>query len=397
VIDHAEVRTSVPAGKDAPGRMHFDELELELKEGPEELFREAIELVQQHFRLLPARLCKFERGLQTVGLSPPAHLVGDARPFEESRFLLGLRKQRLRRSDAAVALAYRSLLGQFEEMLAQESRAWEGLVPEGVHQMRVATRRARAALQAFRAVLPDCEIKKLGSELKWLAGVLGDVRDLDVYQENLQEYATQIAEEDAACLIEYKRHLAESWTKSRDDLLACLSGRRYRRLKTDYSQFLARGSSETGTKKGRARPISDAAAKLVSRRYKRVLRDGRAITPESPDEALHALRLDCKRLRYLFEFFEPIYGKTLRPFVERLKRLQDELGDFNDACVATERLRQYAESLPLEADRQGQLIALGQLIHAQKAQAGHKRARFQKTWKRFDREGKRKQIVRLLG
>ena len=358
-IDHAEVRASVPAGKDAPGRMSFKELELELKEGPEESFREAVEMVQQRFGLLPARLSKFDRGLQTVGLSPPARLGREARSLEESGFLRALREQPLRRSDPAVALAYRSLLGQFEEMLAQEPRAWEGLDPEGVHQMRVATRRARAALRAFRAVLPDSETKKLGSELKWLAAVLGEVRDLDVYQVNLQKYTTRIAEEDAACLIEYKRHLAESWRKSREDLLACFTGQRYQELKADFSRFLARGSSQTGTKEAGAQSISDAAAKLVSRRYKRVLRDGRAITPESPDEALHALRLDCKRLRYLFEFFEPIYGKTLRPFVERLKRLQDELGDFNDACVATERLRQYAESLPLEATRPADPCAEG--------------------------------------
>ena len=62
-----------------------------------------------------------------------------------------------------------------------------------------------------------------------------------------------------------------------------------------------------------ATTICDAARQLVARCYSRVLRDGRAIRYGVPDESYHALRIQCKRLRYLFEFFQPIYGKALRP------------------------------------------------------------------------------------
>ncbi len=396
-IDRAEVEASVAAGNDGPRRMRFEELEMELKEGPEESFREAVEVVQQRFGLLPARLSKFERGLQTVGLSPPARLRAEAQLIEETDSFRTLRERRLRKHDPAVALAYQCLVEQFQQMLVQEPRAWEGLHPEGVHQMRVATRRARAALKAFRDVLPRGEVKKLNRELKWLAAVLGDVRDLDVYQDNLRLYAAEIGEDDAADLSDYQKHLSNAWRTSREALLACLTSPRYQQLKADFSRFLAKGSSKAGKKKGQTPSISDIAAKLVSRRYKRVLQDGRAITRKSPDKALHALRIDCKRLRYLFEFFESVYGEALRPFVQRLRRLQDKLGDFNDACVATERLRKYAESLPVNADSRRQLVVLGQLIHAQELQAAKRRSRFRKTWKRFDRSGKRKQIVRLLG
>ena len=73
------------------------------------------------------------------------------------------------------------------------------------------------------------------------------------------------------------------------------------------------------------------------------------------------------------------------------------LGEFQDACVATQRLRQYAECVPMQAENRGQLIALGQLIYSQGQQAADRRARFHKVWKHFDRKGQRKQILRLLG
>ena len=77
-------------------------------------------------------------------------------------------------------------------------------------------------------------------------------------------------------------------------------------------------------------------------------------------------------------------------------RMPRSIPVFCDACVATARLRKYAESLPVKSDSGSQLVALGQLIHAQELQAAGMRARYRKTWKRFDGKGKRKNIVQLL-
>ena len=78
-------------------------------------------------------------------------------------------------------------------MLGQEPKAWEGLDPEGVHQMRVCTRRLRAAFRAFRDVLPANAVRSFNREFKWVASVLGRVRDLDVYRDNLDHYAAEVA------------------------------------------------------------------------------------------------------------------------------------------------------------------------------------------------------------
>ena len=374
-----------------------DDLEVELNETSEQSVVEAAEISQREFGRPPAQMGRFERDLQAAGLSWSVRLRKKECLSEAAKLLLALREQPLGTRDPAINLAHRCLLERFEEMLAEQQRAWEGVDPEGVHQMRVATRRIRAAFRAFKGVLPADSIKEFNGQFKWVGNVLGAVRDLDVYQDNLQHYTAEIPEEDGVCLIDYQQHLAELWQNARNNLLACLSSQRYLELLEGFTEFLKRSPVKTAAKTSRTLSIGDAATRLIGKQYKKVLHNGRAIMPESPDESLHSLRMDCKRQRYLFEFFQPIYGKPLRPFIKQLKKLQDVLGEFHDACVATQRLRQYAECVPMQIKNRVQLIALGQLIYAQGQQAADRRARFHETWKRFDRKGQRTRIVHLLG
>ena len=111
--------------------------------------------------------------------------------------------------------------------------------------------------------------------------------------------------------------------------------------------------------------VGEAAQLFIGKRYRGVLRRGREITSASSDESLHALRIRCKRLRYLLEFFRPTYGELLKAETTRLKELQDVLGEFQDACVAAGLLRRYAEGLPMGSGNQGQLMALDQMIAGQ--------------------------------
>ena len=219
-------------------------------------------------------------------------------------------------------------------MIAQEPRAWEGLDPEGVHKMRVATRRLRSALRAFKKVLP-ASIRSFNGEFKWLAAALGGVRDLDVARGNLPHFLSEIPSEDAAHLDDYQQYLADRWREERRHLLAGMASRRYGRLKAGFAQRLERGPSarvhgDPWVRSRSARPPNCSSVK----RYRGVLRRGREITSASSDESLHALRIRCKRLRYLLEFFRPAYGELLKAETTRLKELQDVLGEFQDACVA---------------------------------------------------------------
>ncbi len=394
-IDQATITATDLVSETAPGRMPFVELEMELKEGPEESLRQLVDDMHQEFRLLPSRLNKFDRGLQTAGLSEPAEIR--KRRLNDSPLTKELRERNLSPADPAIQLAYQCLQERFEEMLAEEPKAWEGLDPEGVHQMRVATRRLRAAFRAFKDVLPAKPILAYNREFRRAAAVLGEVRDLDVYQDNLKHYAAEIPAGDAAHLNDYQQHLTEQRRNARKRLVAYLTSRRYCRLKDRFARFLERGPSRRAMNAHDATTICDAVRQLVARRYSRVLRDGRAIRYGVPDESYHALRIQCKRLRYLFEFFQPIYGKALRPAIKRLKKLQDVLGEFQDACAATDQLREYADRVSIRAGHRGQLIALGQLMNGQRRQAEGRRGDFGDAWKRFDCKGRRKRILAAFG
>ena len=395
-VDQATVTTKLPVPKLAPGRMSFLEVELELEDGREESLLHLATTLERRFGLLPSRLSKFDRGLQAAGLSAP-RAPEQSWPLRDTPYVRRLHEQGLSAADPAVHLAYRCLIEQFEEMLVQEAKAWEGLDPEGVHQMRVCTRRLRAAFRAFRDVLPANAVRSFNREFKWVAAVLGKVRDLDVYRDNLDHYAAEVAAADAAHAGDYERHLDDQWRKARRRLVACLASRRYERLKDRFARFLMRGPSRRAMKAFGGVTIGDAARQLIGRRYKALRRDGRAITPGSPSESLHAVRIQCKRLRYLFEFFAPIYGSELKPEIKRLRKLQDVLGEFQDACVATEQLRQYAEGVPMRTRNRGQLIALGQLISGQNRQAAIRRADFPRAWRKFDRKRGRKAVLVCLG
>ncbi|MHC4994549.1 MAG: CHAD domain-containing protein [Planctomycetota bacterium] len=283
-----------------------------------------------------------------------------------------------------IDLAYAVLLSEFEAMRRHEPVAREGANIEGVHQMRVATRRGRAAFRAFKEALPKKPIVAFNREFKWVAGALGEVRDLDVYRANVHRYADQIPAADAEHLIGYHEYLQLQWQVARKQLLACLDSPRYARLVEDFTGFIEKGPSSATRRKTGA--VQSVARPMLVKRLTRVRRDGGAISEASPDEDLHALRIQCKRLRYLFEFFVPVYGKKLKVNVPPLKSLQDVLGDFQDACVATERLHAYADRVVMRAKNRGQLIALGQLIHSQRDAASKKRDEFGKIWDRFDRK-----------
>jgi CHAD domain-containing protein len=395
-IDRATITATIKPVKPAPGHLEFDELEIELKDGPEDSLRQLAHVIREQCGLLPSRLSKFERGLQAIGRSPqPARMKREVRLLEEADFVRDLQARHLRKKAPVTRLAYRFLLEQFEELICRESQAWEGLEPEGVHQARVATRRIRAALRAFKQVLPAPPVKQFNQEFKWVADRLGDVRDLDVYREDFRGYVSEIPEEEGTYLNNYRQHLTDRWREARGELRACLASERYRQLKTDFAEFLRRGPDDD-MPAGDKMTIRRAAKRFIGKQYQRVIRDGRSISSASPDEALHELRIDCKRLRYLFEFFQPTYGKSLAPFIKRLKRLQDVLGEFQDACVATQRLRQYAGAVPLVPENREELIVLGQLIGSQRRRAIDRRAGFHDHWERFDRTGRRRQILAIL-
>ncbi|MGG5885947.1 CHAD domain-containing protein [Falsiroseomonas sp. HC035] len=240
--------------------------------------------------------------------------------------------------DLGVEAALRLLLGHLAEVLVWFAPVAEaGTDPTGVHQMRVALRRLRSALKAFRAAADGPALRRFDAQAKALAGSLGPARDWDVFLAGLAaELAEALPDEPriAALLATGRRHRDAAYAALRLQL----SGPAFRRLAWDAvaldvrTPWRAEASEEAAAR--RDAPLPNLADHLLARRWRRLTAVGRDIAP-LPDAEFHALRLDGKRMRYLAELFAPLYGrKKSRRFLDRLAEVQEQFGLANDATVA---------------------------------------------------------------
>jgi CHAD domain-containing protein len=379
-LDLADIRSAEAPKSGAPGKLVFRELEMELVSGAREHVDRLSAVLERDFGLLPARLSKYERGLQASGLQPPLPSLLACGPATTPE-------------TPTVWFAFRCLDDLLHALRLHEGGTWEGLHPEALHQMRVATRRIRSAFSVFRAAFPERAHRSFSRELRWLAGTLGPARDIEVHQGDLEPYVRTLAAGDQAQIQPYREALEGERQKARKAVRAALDSGRCRRLIERLGSLVRRGPAKRRLRG--PQPVGEFARRAMSRTLRKVLRAGRKVAKGPSQEQMHRLRIRCKRLRYTLEFFMPLFGdKALKPFAKALRRLQNVLGEHRDACVASERLRGYAEKVPARGGRQGLLLALGQLISAYERAAEQYRSDFPGVWRELDR-GKTRQRLKM--
>ena len=214
--------------------------------------------------------------------------------------------------------------------------------PDAVHQMRVATRRARSVLEAFGDIVDKDATRPACGELKWLAAVLGQARDSEVLLARLSTDLaavprTLVAGPVAARVDDY---FAAALARATEAALESLDGRRYHCLLHDMDALLAdppltslagrRADKVLGKRVGRAR-----------RRLRRAL----AAVPaaEDRDTAIHQARKAAKRARYAAEAAGSALGAATSRQAAQARNLQQLLGDHHDSVVARIALLDLAE------------------------------------------------------
>ena len=243
---------------------------------------------------------------------------------------------------ASMGEALAEAIGHLTEvLLAQAPAAHAGTGPEGVHQMRVAARRLRSVLKLFRPQpgfggLDSPSLRALDKGLGEVASRLGPARDWDVF---LGGIGAALGE--AAGVEKRVTALLRAAGAERDAayaaLRAVLEGAPWRLLLLDAvaAARLQGWRAEVGDAAYEA-PLAPFAAEVMRRRWKRLRHAARDIESLSM-EALHALRLDSKRVRYAAEVFAPLWpGRESRKFGQRLAAVQEALGIANDGAVARE-------------------------------------------------------------
>ena len=284
-------------------------------------------------------------------------------------------------------LAYAALRRQLAAYLVNEPGTRLGEDIEALHDMRVASRRLRSAMQIFADALPP-DLLLLGDELKWVADALGEVRDLDVQLEWLRAEAAahpDATDEAGSPLDPVVDRLEQHRVEARQRMLAALDSARHAILIDALSARLRTGDVRAGT--GDA-PALEAAPRLVRRPWKRFRRRAERLRRRSPDADYHAARIRAKRMRYAAEFVADLYGKPARRLIREAKRVQDELGRRQDATVTIERLRRIALEEPLPASA---IFAVGELAERERetmlgisgAFPDHYRE-LRRRWKRLD-------------
>jgi CHAD domain-containing protein len=287
-------------------------------------------------------------------------------------------------------LARSALSAQVAALLEHEPGVRVGEDIEAVHQMRVATRRLRAALSLFGDVAPG-DAQALRGELGWLADRLGAVRDLDVQLAALRQVAEELLATTEALspvrgLFEVRRATA------RDELMECLDSARFAALLGSLAALVSVEVEEWP--EGAHVLAVEALPDRLRRRYQRFRKATRAIDSHSPAPELHRARIRAKQLRYSLEFSAPVYGKPARALIRRATALQDVLGAIQDAVVMHDHLQ--AMSLAGRELPPGSIFLAGQLAErfTERALAGRaevpravrrvRRARWKRLTRHFD-------------
>lgn len=209
---------------------------------------------------------------------------------------------------------------------------------KAVHQARVALRRLRSGISMFRPILPSPETLALAQELRWLAGALGDARDLDVFAKDRLVVEGAAVEPDPAAAA-----LAARVAARRDEAYAQAVANLRSKRAVDLMLSLAKWSAigawrmQRSTAEARAATIESFAATVLDDRLRKLHKKAKALLKLAPEKR-HEARIEAKKLRYACDFFADLYtgkqAKKHKAFVGVMADLQDKLGLLNDISTA---------------------------------------------------------------
>jgi len=235
-------------------------------------------------------------------------------------------------ADADSADAFRTVATVLLRLIAAHQPAVRRRDPIGVHQMRIALRRMRAAISVFADLVDGRDTKRLKRELKWLAGRMAPARDL-----HLIELKLKGAEPSSASPAFLKR-LAADRAAAFDQAKAAAEHPRFRKLQADVARWIEAGEWTRRRGNDDQQPSAKAFAKHTLARRARKLNARLAELDRLDDDERHRVRIAAKKLNYAIGFFESLFagqpsGKRLQRFRKHLKKLLDALGILNDVAV----------------------------------------------------------------
>lgn len=318
----------------------FSEVEVELKPAGDEAALETIAVcLRDKWGLAPEPRSKFERALALVEGREPAS-AATPQPAGDQGPGIGP-------DDSMAEAARKTLLFHFGRMIEHEAGTRLGEDIEELHDMRVATRRMRAAWRVFKPHLQATDYQPFVKALRRTGRTLGAVRDLDVIREKTGHYLDSLPVERRAELEALLAAWQARYEQSRGEMLAYLDSEAYASFKEEFGAFLqtpGAGAAPVFNEDGEALPhlVRHVLPGALFERYAAAIAYDEGLRGgDAPLERYHLLRIASKGLRYTLEFFREILPPEADDLIKRVKRLQEHLGNLQDAVVTCGILRDF--------------------------------------------------------
>ncbi len=277
-----------------------------------------------------------------------------------------------------------TLCTALSRIAAHQTEAGRG-ESEGVHRLRAAVRRLRSELGALKDFVEPVWQEQLEVELKWLAGLLGDLRDLDILLARLREASSkyETPEVERPALSPLLKGLERRRRRATKAVSAALEMERYRALIATLERAVEDPPLEKSA--GEACRVALPGPAMAS--WHRLRKAARDLRDEDPEEEFHEARKRAKSARYAAELIAPLLGRRAArgstEYIRLTTRVQDALGEHQDALITAGELE---GALSEHSDDSALVERAGQLLQDQRERARAARARFFKIWSRLDRK-----------
>ena len=243
---------------------------------------------------------------------------------------------------AAVAGIRKALTERFDDMSGLRNEATKWKDPEGVHSMRVASRRLRSAISDFMPYVNKRTFSSILKQIRSVADALGEVRDQDVAILALEKLQSEAPEGLSAPLQTFIDTRKDLRTKSRRELKKVLVKDKMKDLSSDFENALAIATEPrvTATANGpMAVTYKEIAKVIIADRLGEL--EKLSISLYQPLEALelHQMRIGAKRLRYCIELFADCWDTDILAFAKSSARIQTALGKTHDCDVWIQSFR----------------------------------------------------------
>jgi CHAD domain-containing protein len=270
--------------------------------------------------------------------------------------------------------------------IARENEAGmlEDIDTEFLHDYRICVRKIRSLLSLIKGIYPEAKTAELKAAFAQFFEVTNRLRDLDVFLQAREQYLTLLPASVRPAIEELFRDFAKERRRALRKVVGYLSSSTYSREVEAAENFFARPAELPETEVSQ-RSIGPLVAQTIFRSYRRIVKIERSLGEDTPDEAMHQVRIQCKRLRYMIEFFSELLPAEQTESIEKqLRRLQTTLGLFNDYSIQQRALFQYWERKRKKSGNHEELaFALGGLVAVLNKAQQDERDRFHQTLDEF--------------